>query len=259
MTLIFVFAFGAIVGSFLNVVILRFNTGRGIGGRSGCSVCGAQLRWFELLPIVSFLIQRGRCRSCQSKLSWQYPLVELLTGALFVAVWYLFAPSVLFFMLYATIWSLLVVMLVYDIHHKIIPDAFVYAFCALSLLTIFLRGDATLWGLLAGPLCAAPFALLWLISRGAWMGFGDAKLALGIGWLLGLVPAFSALILSFWTGACISVGIMLWERLRTPHSALSGAHGRFTMKSEVPFAPFLILGTALVFFFDYDILAWLLF
>ncbi|GMU74460.1 MAG: prepilin peptidase [Candidatus Campbellbacteria bacterium] len=257
--LFFAFAFGACVGSFLNVVILRYNTGRGINGRSGCAVCGAQLRWFELIPIVSFFVQKGRCRTCHSSVSWQYPLVEILTGALFVALYALYAPEWMLLALYAVEWSLLVVIVVYDMRHKIIPDPFVFAFCALALLSIFLSPGwgfsvpSNFWSALsAGPLLAAPFALLWLVSGGRWMGFGDAKLALGMGWMLGIAQGLSALVLSFWVGAIVSIGIILYERYGAPHAALSRTHGRLTMKSEIPFAPFLIIGLALVFFFGFD-------
>lgn len=261
----FAFAFGAAVGSFLNVVSLRYNTGRSLGGRSGCAVCGTQLRWYELIPVASFLALRGRCRTCHSSISWQYPLVEMLAGALFVGLYTLYASQWGLFLLYAAEWSFLVVIVVYDMRHKIIPDLFVFLFGALALLSLFVTSG---WGFavpenfwsafFAGPLFAAPFALLWLVSKGRWMGFGDAKLALGMGWMVGSAKSLSVFLLSFWIGAVVSVGILLYERYGAPHTALSRAHGRLTMKSEVPFAPFLILGLALVFFFGLDIFSLLL-
>lgn len=261
----FAFAFGAAVGSFLNVVSLRYNTGRSLGGRSGCASCGVQLRWYELIPVISFIAQRGRCRTCHSSFSWQYLFMEVLMGALFVGLYGLYATEWGLFLLYATEWSLLVIILAYDLRHKIIPDPFVFAFCALALVSLFVTPAWGLavppdvgWLLLAGPLLAAPFAFLWLISGGRWMGFGDAKLALGMGWMLGITKGVSALLLSFWIGALVSIGILLYERFGTPHTALSRAHGRLTMKSEIPFAPFLIIGLALVFFFGLDILSFLL-
>jgi leader peptidase (prepilin peptidase)/N-methyltransferase len=263
----FIFCLGAIVGSFLNVVILRYNTGRTITGRSGCAQCGAQLRWFELLPIVSFLIQKGKCRTCGSKISWQYPLVELLTALLFVLSYVTFGiENVLGLVISLVIWSLLVVILVYDMRHKIIPDVFVYAFIVISFLALFLTTTwvpvfelPTLNILLAGPLTALPFAFLWLISGGRWMGFGDAKLALGIGWVLGLTGGISALFFAFWIGAVVSIALVCVEYVCSSRArALSGVHGRFTMKSEVPFAPFLILGFAIVFFWHINLMAYLL-
>lgn len=263
----FIFCLGAIVGSFLNVVILRYNTGRHVTGRSGCPHCGRQLRWFELIPLVSFLVQMGKCRACESKISKQYPLVELLTALLFVLTYWSFGienSSTLLFSL--VIWSLLVVILVYDMRHKIIPDVFVYSFIALSFIALFIPahiGESfstpSLSILFAGPLIALPFALLWFVSGGRWMGLGDAKLALGIGWVLGLTGGLSALFFAFWIGAVVSITLVCIDYVRSAHSrALSGAHGRFTMKSEVPFAPFLILGFAIVFFFHTNLIAYLL-
>jgi prepilin signal peptidase PulO-like enzyme (type II secretory pathway) len=80
------FVFGSIIGSFLNVLILRFNTGATFGGRSKCFSCGRELRWYDLVPILSFLFLRGRCRFCKSKISLQYPTVELITGLIFTGV-----------------------------------------------------------------------------------------------------------------------------------------------------------------------------
>lgn len=80
--IIFTGLFGLIVGSFLNVVILRMNTGKTLGGRSMCLSCNKKLEWYELIPLVSFIIQRGRCTKCHSKISWQYPIVEAITAVL---------------------------------------------------------------------------------------------------------------------------------------------------------------------------------
>jgi len=149
--------------------------------------------------------------------------------------------------------SLLVVIFVYDMRHKIIPDAFSYGFAFLALMRLVLFYQTTLFSypgfmdLLAGPLIALPFALIYYFSKGEWMGLGDAKLALGIGWFLGLAGAVSALCLAFWIGAVISVGILLIQRSMHTKRGL-------TFKSEVPFAPFLILGLLIVYFFPMDIL-----
>src|SRR3989338_6841366 len=92
------FVFGLIVGSFLNVVIYRFNTAKSFGGRSACVSCQNKLCWYELIPLVSFLSQKGRCRNCKARISIQYPLVEFATGLIFVALFYkLSAPSGLSF------------------------------------------------------------------------------------------------------------------------------------------------------------------
>jgi leader peptidase (prepilin peptidase)/N-methyltransferase len=261
------FVFGTLIGSFLNVVVLRYNTGRGITGRSGCPACGVQLRWFELLPVVSFLVQTGRCRSCHSKISWQYPLVELSMGLLTLGVFLLSGVSGLYdAVFYEIIWALLVVIFVYDIHHKIIPDGFVFSLGALSFARLFVFASGAVAvpsavSVLSGLYIALPLALLWLVSRGRWMGLGDAKLALSFGWLLGLSGGISALLVAFWSGALVSIGILVWNMLASRRSshirALSRGGTRLTMKSEIPFAPFLIFGCALVFFFHIDIVSFL--
>jgi prepilin signal peptidase PulO-like enzyme (type II secretory pathway) len=101
---------------------------------------------------------------------------------------------------------------------------------------------------LAGPLLALPFALVWYFSKGEWMGLGDAKLALGIGWFLGLAGGISALCIGFWAGAVISVGLLLIQRHMKKRN-----RNRLSLKSEVPFAPFLIIGLLVVYFFPMDI------
>lgn len=255
---VFIFLLGTIIGSFLNVVIYRFNTGKTIvKGRSICMTCNRNLRWYELIPIFSFLIQSGKCRRCAEKISHQYPIVEFVTGLIFALIAYhfmpvlMYSPSVYLFLVvfFVFIFSLLIVISVYDLRHKIIPDRLVYIFIFTSFLSIFVNhttigplfGLPTLSYLVSGPLLALPFALLWLLSRGRWMGFGDAKLMLGIGWMLGLSLGLASIVLSFWIGALVSLGIMFF----------SGK--KISMKTEIPFAPFLIVGALIVFLFNLDI------
>ncbi len=243
------FVFGSIIGSFLNVVILRYNTGRDvIRGRSSCPVCRHELGFLELVPIISFIFLRARCRKCLSKISWQYPLVELFTGVIFAAVFLKMnnIPNSLFLIPYSlVIFSVLITIFVYDWKHKIIPDGLVYGFITLSFLnTLFLIPHSSFFilDLLAGPIMFLPFFLLWFFSSGRWMGLGDAKLATGIGWFLGFSGAVSAVILGFWIGAVVGVLMLL---IKSPK--------RLTIKSEIPFAPFLIIGLWLVYFFGFDI------
>ena len=244
------FIFGSIIGSFLNVVILRFRSGRGLGGRSLCFSCGKTLTAFELVPIASFLTQRGKCVGCGTKISWQYPAVEALTGLLFVLLFFrfeylLFTVPLLFaiiFAYYAFLTCVLVVLSVYDIRHQILPDSLSMLFAIVAFIGMFFwKGDALIlhipsaWHLVAGIVLAAPFSLLWLGSRGKLMGLGDAKLMFGIGWLLGLSAGAAAILLSFWIGAIVSVLVLLLAPLFVG--------GKISMKTAIPFGPFLALGT----------------
>jgi len=267
------FILGTFVGSFLNVISLRYGTGRGILGRSSCPSCRKKLLWYELVPILSFVASGGTCRSCSSTISWQYPLVELFTGLIFLLIFLKFEASITTFHLlsstfYLFIFSLLIVIFVYDTKHKIIPDGFVYSFIALAIVGLFVDFSfplhiltPPLLDILAGPIIFLPLFLLWFFSRGKWMGFGDVKLALGIGWLLGLSGGLSALILAFWVGALVGVFLVLLSQIVQLISGKGGSTQRLflvgkglTMKSEIPFAPFLIIGVVLVFFFNINVI-----
>ncbi len=241
-----VFAFGLLIGSFLNVVILRMNTGRTVvKGRSKCARCNQTLAWHDLIPVFSFLGLRGKCRQCRTPISFQYPLVELTTAIVFVLLYARLVVPFYFgmlawasFVFAAVVAALLIVITVYDLKHKIIPDGVVYPFILLSIASvvwkaIYFPGFAILPALAGGVVVALPFFLFWFFSKGKLMGFGDVKLALGMGWLLGIGGGMAALLLSFWFGG--AVGLLLL--------ALSRKH---SMRSEVPFAPFMILAIFVV-------------
>jgi prepilin signal peptidase PulO-like enzyme (type II secretory pathway) len=273
-SLIFVFLLGSIIGSFVNVVALRYKTGLSISkGRSKCFSCSKTLTWKELIPILSFIKQRGKCRNCNSKISWQYPIVEFVMGVVFVLVlerqyslWGIYSSlsngylyTFGFFVFYCSVFSLLMAIVIYDIRHKIIPDVFVYLFIVLSLIKLFLFFilRATLapqinlidiLDLTSPILLFAPFALLWVVSGGRWIGFGDAKLAFGIGAMLGFVSGLSAIVLSFWIGAVYGILMILRGRFSID------SRKKITMSSEVPFAPFMILATLIIFLTRMDLL-----
>lgn len=246
-----VFIFGTILGSFLNVVSLRFNTGFGLGGRSRCMSCGKKLCWWELVPVFSYLFLLGRCSKCRSHISLQYPLVELSTGLLFAAIFIIYPPLGISLairtVLEIFVACLAVVMVVYDIKHKVIPDQFVFAFIGLAFVGMFVGGGSvfhfpTWTQVIAGPLLALPFASIWYFSKGEMMGLGDAKLIVGIGWFVGLGAGINALILAFWIASVVS---LIW---------LYAKYGHFKSKTEIPFGPYLILGMYLVILFKIRII-----
>lgn len=134
----FVFIFGTIVGSFLNVVILRYNSGESIiKNSSKCFSCRERLKWYEMIPVLSFIFQRGRCRHCKSKISWQYPIVELLTGLVFLLIFLKFQFT-LVTSYYFVVFSILIIISVYDLRHQIIPNLLVYIFDILAFLNLLL-------------------------------------------------------------------------------------------------------------------------
>ena len=272
--IIFIFIFGLIIGSFLNVVILRYGADESFSkGKSKCLKCGKTLKWFELIPVLSFIIQKGRCRTCQSKISWQYPIVELLTGIIFALVFlkiwnlefvwkleivnlmpdYLLLFGIIFY--WWTIFSFLIVISVYDIRHQIIPNEFVYPLIIISLFApIFQVWNLEfVWKLeignfkillsyiLSGFALYSFFALLWLVSLGRAMGYGDAKLALAMGFFLGPFKSVIAFLFSFWFGAAFGISLIIFSK------------GKIGLKSQIPFGPFLALGAFLAFLAEINI------
>jgi len=256
---------GAIAGSFINALSFRFNTGRrffsahGMGGRSRCMHCGHELGGLDLVPLFSFLFLKGACRYCGTRISLQYPLVELAGAALSVSVYLLYAQSIPVFFFWFFTWMVLLFVVIYDIKHTIIPPSCsillaVLALCALLFdlvgPTFFLvphLAALTSWALWAGPLLALPLFLLSLISGGAWMGWGDSGLELSLGWFLGVSAGLTALMLAFWIGAIVGLLLVLLSRLLPPVRFFG-----YTIRSEIPFAPFLAMGALIVFFFHVD-------
>jgi len=251
LTLIF-FTFGLIIGSFLNVVIIRLNTEKSFGGRSACMSCQNKLCWYELIPLISFFVLKGRCRTCKTRISATYPLVELITGLIFATLFLkfqdLFFLNTLIFSFtyayYTAAFSLLVVIAVYDLRHKIIPDALSFVLGILGFVGLFFFNSygfyphvPSILEFLSGILIALPLYLFWLVSSGTWMGLGDAKLAIGLGWLLGLSRALSGMVVAFWIGAIVGLSLVIFSK-------------KYGMKSEIPFAPYLILGALLAFLFE---------
>ncbi len=179
---------------------------------------------------------------------------------MFVLVWHLYAPNYLFVGLNLVLVVLLIIVLVYDIRHTIIPDELSIIIGGVALVfigvTAFLSQEwiEVLYQILAGLGVGGFFGGLWYISKGKWMGLGDAKLGLSLGAIVGPAAAFSVVVFSFWIGAVISLVLIGTQKfLKKGKTGLRFLNTTLTIKSEIPFAPFLILGFLLVHFFHADI------
>lgn len=283
----FLAIFGLIFGSFLNVVTIRYNPDKGfsnmwsLGGRSHCPICHKQLAWYELVPVFSFLFLCGKCRHCGHRISLQYPIVELLTALIFTLVpmqviaysraslWtdLLMRPGLfaLFSALWIFVFVLLLILSIIDLKHMIIPDSINVALggigIALALLTqsmhgfgqlqgSFIRHYAMIFGLrdsiwtnhiVAAAIGLAFFGGIIVLSTGRAMGVGDLKLVIALGLLFGWPDVVLVMMSSFVIGSVVSLGLML--------------RGSRTMKDAVPFGPFLVLGSAFVFFFGFQFMS----
>lgn len=220
---------GLCIGSFLNVLIDRLPKGLDvIHGRSHCDYCKKTLRWFELIPVLSFLVQRGRCRRCHKKLFWQYPIIELSTGVLFGVVGSM-SPTPLTLAGNLVVSSAFLVIFVADLKEQIIPDSMLVAAAIglLPYLATLSRADLINHGLTAA-ITALAFYLLYEGTRRRGMGFGDVKLAAVLGLLLGFPNTVISLYVAFISGALVGIVLLAFHRAR--------------MKSHIAFGPFLIIG-----------------
>ncbi len=230
---------GLVMGSFATVLIERVPMEQSIGGRSRCPHCGTQLRIIDLIPLLSFLILRGRCYRCSTPIGLRYPLVELASTTIFVVA-YVVAGGLWFLSmsLALTLWALLVIAII-DLRTKLIPDVLTLAVAIAGFLSSYMTGAPS-------PLVAALVGLgftgfLWIMGRGQWMGSGDALLAGAIGLFVGSwEKMLVALFTSFVLGGFIALVILLNKR-----SQARGMH--------IPFGPFLVVGAVVGFFFG-DIL-----
>jgi prepilin signal peptidase PulO-like enzyme (type II secretory pathway) len=281
--IIFIFIFGLSIGSFLNAVIYRLKAKKSVWrGRSFCPKCKKPLGFWDLIPILSFIFLRGRCRQCHQKISWQYPLVELATGLIFILVFYYFSLftfsprfgeaghlslfTVISLLFYLFISSVLIVIFVYDLKHYLIPDkviwpaiivsslywlvglilyftnnkeAFFKLYPGLSNYYLVPNPFLTLLGVLLG---GGFFLLVVLISRGRWMGGGDIKLGTFMGFVLGFPQIILALFIGFISGSLVGLSLIALKKK--------------TMKSQIPFGPFLVFGTFIALFWGNYILNW---
>lgn len=240
----FIFIAGLLVGSFLNVVVIRLETGQQFFfGRSACQNCKKQIAWYDNIPLISFFILGGRCRNCRAGISWQYPIVELGTAILFAWSYLLFGLS--FLMLVQILFiSFLVVIFVYDFQHQLIPDSVTIPAMILALVLNLVLGKPIISLLVGAIIGSGFFALQYFISKGQWIGDGDIRLGAVMGLMLGWPGVLVALFIAYLVGAVIGVCLL--------------ASRRAAMNQAVPFGPFLAGATVISLWYGSDIISWYL-
>jgi leader peptidase (prepilin peptidase)/N-methyltransferase len=225
--------FGLLIGSFLNVVVYRVPRGESVAfPPSHCPQCGRGLQWWENVPVLSWLALRGRCHGCNASISVRYPLVELMTGALFALSIIVYGPT--FSGVCACLLSgTLAAVLFFDLDHLIIPDALAVP-CAAFAFGLAATSGRALAGLESAAISGGAFALIYFATRGRGMGLGDVKLAAALGLALPVSGSVALVVTSFVVGACVAIPVLL-----------GGSRGR---RDALPFGPFLIVA-AYVFVF----------
>jgi len=243
---IFSFILGTLIGSFLNCVIYRLETKKSfIRGRSFCPHCKHPLSFLELIPLFGFFYLKGRCRYCHQRISFWYPFVEFITGILFFLAFKKFSSfGFITLIYYWIIFSFFILIFVFDAKYYLIPDKIVYPPIIISLIFNLFLSPNFLLSFLSGVMISGFFFLIFFISQGKWIGFGDIKL----GFLIGLVSGFPnfliAFFFSFFFGAIIGIGLILLKKK--------------TLRSELPLGPFLVTGGLIAVFIGEKIFGWYL-
>ncbi len=254
----YIFILGLFFGSFLNVLADRLPHGRTLLGRSKCDNCHHELSWRDLIPIISFIELKGKCRYCKASLSIQYPLSEIFTGAIFLLTWILsnqWYQDTTLHIVHIVIAAVLIVMMLSDIRYQIIPDSMQVILFLLGIGRLILLGmlqqDMIMigwleymgWAFLHGVVVMAPLLTVFFVTKGRGMGFGDVKFAFITGFILGLWSGLGALYIGFITGGVIGAFLILSRRGKP--------------KSKIAFGPFLILGFYMMLFFEQDVIYWI--
>jgi len=255
------FIIGLFFGSFLNVVADRLASEQTLGGRSKCDTCKRELSWVDLIPIISYALLKGKCRYCQASISIQYPLSEIGTGVIFVLTWILStysypSASIWLHMLNIAIASFIFVIILSDLRYQIIPDEIHIALIICGVIRFFLlNADPQTviflqflsfplmqkFGmmLVGGMAVMLPLLLIFLITKGNGMGFGDVKFAYIIGFILGTKSGLIALYIGFVIGGIIGLILMLTQKAK--------------LKTKIAFGPFLIIGFYIMLFFSKEL------
>ncbi len=239
-----IFFIGLCMGSFANVVIYRLPAGKSVVfPGSACPKCSARVRWYDNMPVISWILLMGKCRQCRASISWRYPLVELITGALFLAVFLEHQWSWTTLELLIFVFGLVVVSFI-DFDHYILPDVFTLSGIVLGLCGAFLNPDRHLSDALLGVIVGGGFLWLiaymyWLLRRQEGMGGGDIKLLAWIGAVLGVSSIPFVVMVASLVGSVIGIAIAL----RSPKG----------MKASLPFGPYLALGAVSYIFWGHHL------
>lgn len=235
---------GLTVGSFLSMLIPRLhNKEDGIAfGRSKCPKCKHKLKAANLIPLISFIIQKGKCAYCKKKISLAYPVIEL-TSVLSFFILYLNEPEMSRFIISAMLFSFLILIFFYDLFYQETHDAFMLPAILLAFAASIWQNQAidSFYGAVIGSVF---FGLQWLMSKGKWVGSGDIRIGAFMGFTLGWQNTIAALLLSYVLGTIASLYLLATKK----------ASG----KSMIPLGPFLVLGTVTVFFYGHTLIDWYL-
>ena len=240
--IIYFFLLGLVIGSFLNVVIYRLPEGKSIiTPPSHCPECGTRLKVIDLIPVLSYLSTGGKCRYCNTKISIQYPLVELLTGFLFLAAYLKFGFSVQLF-IYLLLISALIAVTFIDYKYMIIPNKITYPLIVISLLSAIIFDYLTIFQSLLGIVIPSLLLLIVAFIFKGGMGMGDVKLAAAIGGFLGWSYTLAGIFLGSLLGSIIGLSLM--------------GLGIIGRKTRIPFGPFICIGAIVMIFFGDTLFNW---
>jgi len=239
-TELFIFILGTAIGSFLNVLIDRLPNEESINGRSHCDYCKKKIAWYDLFPIISFFVLKGKSRCCRKKLSWQYPAVEFVTGLVFVMVFKdspYYGISIIRTVLTASIMSALIVIFVSDFKYHLISDYILLALFVFSViynLLSIISISLFFYFFISSLIVALPIFLIYFLSKERAMGLGDVYLSAIMGFLLGWKTGLFALYIAFVTGAIFGLITIIFKNKK--------------LKSKIAFGPFLVIGMVVMLF-----------